>query len=303
MVEENWELPPAEHPIGVYLGLVLSSFILGVGSVVLFISIYTLFQSDGLKFTSDFVGRLLLFFGSAYGAIASFSALYNIISFQRTHVKKVEKEFKNFTVYARPLVEEVIRQRLVSQNVANQLEQIKRSDSYGRGSGGGVSSRWNETLVLVAILGNATVGLYLYLDRYPWNMVPYSLIFLAVAWWIVIARHFDFINDARSYYIPAIYVLIVPSLSIVLRGYIELHQVLFVVFVSLVFYIMGMYVYYSKITLGRVPSFVPTRFGGGEVSAAGDVASAGEDVPGDSQSGGNNRLKEFMPPKNNGDDK
>ena len=294
MGEETWELPPAEHPIGVYLGLVLSAFILGIGSVVLFISIYTIFQADGLRFSSDFVGRMLLFFGSAYGAIASVSALYSIIRYQRTQVKKVEKEFKNFTVYARPLVEEVIRQRLVSQNVAEQLEQIKRSEARG-GAGGSVSNKWNETLVLVAILGNVTVGLYLYLDRYPWNMVPYSLIFLAVAWWVVIARHFDFMNDARSWYIPAIYVLIVPSLSIVLRGYIELHQVLFVVFLSLLFYILGMYVYYSKITLGRVPSFVPTRFGG-DNSSVGDGA-------GEVQSQGNNRLKEFMPPKNNGEEK
>ncbi|MFV2040802.1 MAG: hypothetical protein ACC644_02305 [Candidatus Hydrothermarchaeales archaeon] len=298
MGEENWELPPAEHPIGVYLGLVLSAFILGVGSVVLFISIYTLFQADGLRFSSDFVGRLLLFFGSAYGAIASFSAIYNIISFQRAHVKKVEKEFKDFTVYARPLVEEVIRQRLVSQNVSEQLEQMKNRETF-KGPQEKGSTSWNETLILVAILGNATVGLYLYLDRYPWNMVPYSLIFLAIAWWVVIARHFDFINDSRSYYIPAIYVLIVPSLSIVLRGYIELHQVLFVVFVSLVFYILGMYIYYSKITLGRFPSFVPGRFGGGDSSA--EAASDGK-AGGGSQNGGNdNRLKEFLPPKNNGD--
>ncbi|GBE56604.1 hypothetical protein BMS3Bbin16_00813 [archaeon BMS3Bbin16] len=89
--------------------------------------------------------------------------------------------------------------------------------------------------------------------------------------------------------------LIVPSLSIVLRGYIELHQVLFVVFLSLLFYILGMYVYYSKITLGRVPSFVPTRFGG-DNSSVGDGA-------GEVQSQGNNRLKEFMPPKNNGEEK
>jgi hypothetical protein len=296
MENETWEMPPAEHPIGVYLGLILSTFILSIGSVVLFISIYSLFKSEGLKFTSDFVGRLLLFFGSAYGAVASISALYNIVSFQRVHIKKVEKEFKDFTVYARPLVEEVIRQRLVSQNVAEQLEQMKKRESFKEPSAT-VSASWNETLILVAILGNATVGLYLYLDRYPWNMVPYSLIFLAVAWWVVIARHFDFINDSRSYYFPAIYVLIVPSLSIILRGYLELHQVLFLVFFSLVPYILGMYAYYSQITLGRMPSFVPERFRGHLAATVGE--ETGEEGLEDAEAP--KRLQKFMPPKNKGE--
>ncbi len=296
MGNETWEMPPAEHPIGVYLGLILSSFILGIGSIVLFISLYSLFKSEGLKFTSDFVGRLLLFFGSAYGAVASVSALYNIVSFQGVRIKKVEKEFKDFTVYARPLVEEVIRQRLVSQNVAQQLEQMKKRETFKEPSER-VSATWNETLILVAILANATVGLYLYLDRYPWDMVPYSLIFLAVAWWVVIARHFDFLNDSRSYYIPAIYVLIIPSLSIILRGYLELHQVLFLVFFSLVPYILGMYTYYSQITLGRMPSFVPERFRGS--GSAPDREETGEESLEEGEAP--ERLQRFMPPKNKGD--
>jgi hypothetical protein len=296
MGDEIWEMPPAEHPIGVYLGLVLSSFILGIGSVVLFISLYSLFKSEGLKFTSEFVGRLLLFFGSAYGAVASISALYNIVSFQGVRIKKVEKEFKDFTVYARPLVEEVIRQRLVSQNVAQQLEQMKKRETFKEPSER-VSATWNETLILVAILANATVGLYLYLDRYPWDMVPYSLIFLAVAWWVVIARHFDFMNDSRSYYIPAIYVLITPSLSIILRGYLELHQVLFLVFFSLVPYILGMYTYYSQITLGRMPSFIPERFRGS--GSAPDGEERGEENLEETEAPA--RLKKFMPPRNKGD--
>jgi hypothetical protein len=296
MGNETWEMPPAEHPVGIYLGLILSSFILGVGSIVLFISLYTLFNSEGLKFTSDFVGRLLLFFGSAYGAVASISALYNIVSFQGVRIKKVEKEFKDFTVYARPLVEEVIRQRLVSQNVAQQLEQMKKRETF-KGPSERISATWNETLILVAILANATVGLYLFLDRYPWDLVPYSLIFLAVAWWVVIARHFDFLNDSRSYYIPAIYVLIIPSLSIILRGYLELHQVLFLVFFSLVPYILGMYTYYSQITQGRMPSFIPERFKGS------GSAPEGEETWEESLEEGEapERLQKFMPPRNKGD--
>jgi hypothetical protein len=297
MVEETWELPPAEHPIGVYLGLILSSFILGVGSIVLFVSLYTLFITEGFRFTSDFIGRLLLFFGSTYGAFASITALYNIISFQRAHVKKVEKEFKDFTVYARPLVEEVIRQRLVSQSVAQQLEQMKRAETY-KGPTEKASVKWNETLILIAILGNVTVGLYLFLDRNPWNLVPYSLIFLAIAWWVVIARHFDLLDDSRSYYIPAIYVLLIPSLSIILRGYLQLNQVLFVVFFSLLPYILGMYTYYSYITLGRLPSFLPERFRGPESLAALEGAGMEELSNGTEPS---KRLQEFMPPKNKGE--
>jgi hypothetical protein len=294
MEDESWELPPAEHPIGVYLGLVLSSFILGLGAVVLFISLYSLFKTEGFNLTTDFIGRLLLFFASAYGAVASMSALYNIAAYQRTHVKKVEKEFKGFTVYARPLIEEVIRQRLVSQNVMQQLEQMRKTKTFTGTSEKG-TSRWNETLILVAILGNATVGLYLFLDRYPWDLVPYSLIFLAVAWWIVIARHFDFLNDSRSYYLPAIYILIVPSLSIILRAYLELHQVLFVVFISLVIYIIAMYTYYSHIILGVLPSFIPNRFRGGDSP----VKNAA--VINNGLKNGNNKIEEFMPPKKNGE--
>ncbi|MFQ5800421.1 MAG: hypothetical protein ACE5HH_01710, partial [Candidatus Hydrothermarchaeales archaeon] len=294
MEDETWELPPAEHPIGVYLGLILSSFILGVGSIVLFISIYALFKAEGFHLTSNFIGRILLFFGSAYGTVASLTALYNMVRFQRLHVKKVEKEFKDFTVYARPLVEEVIRQRLVSQNIAQQLEQMKKAEVF-KGRAEKVTARWNETLILVAIMGNVTVGLYLYLDRYPWNMVPYSLIFLAVAWWAVIARHFDFINDSRSYYIPAIYVLIIPSLSIILRAYLELHQVLFLVFFSLVPYILGMYIYYSHVVLGQLPSFIPGRFRGPEQPEELEGESK-EDETAEHKTP--RKLQEFMPPKN-----
>lgn len=298
MGEETWELPPAEHPIGVYLGLVLSTFILGVGSVVLFLSIYSIFKNSGFNFTSEFIGRILLFFGSSYGALSSLSALYSMVSFQRTHVKKVEKEFKDFTIYARPLVEEVIRQRLVSQGITEQLEQLQRAERKGGSvTSKGVASREYETLVLVAILANITVGLYLYHDRNPWTFVPYSLMILAFGWWFVVARYFDFIRDPRSWYIPAIYILIVPSLSIILRGYLDLHQVLFIVFASLIPYILGMYTYYSSITLGQLPSFIPQRFKGSSGSQGPeDVRSHDEGNESDLD-----RLREFMPPKNKGE--
>jgi hypothetical protein len=303
MGDEIWELPPAEHPIGVYLGLILSSFILGLGSVVLFISIYVIFKTEGFHLTSNFVGRILLFFGSAYGTVASLSALYNMAKLQHKQTRKIEKEFKDFTVYARPLVEEVIRQRLVSQKVAQQLDQMKKTETY-KGVSEKVSARWNETLILIAIMGNVTVGLYLYLDRYPWGMVPYSLIFLAIGWWIVIARHFDFINDVRSYYLPAIYILIIPSLSIVLRAYLQLHQVLFLVFFSLVPYVLGMYAYYSYTLLGQLPSFIPERFRSAEppleFEGKFDERMIGKEEP-EREKEPKNRLQEFMPPKDKGE--
>jgi hypothetical protein len=295
MGEETWELPPAEHPVGVYFGLILSSIILGVGSFVLFLSIFAIFKTEGFRLTSQFIGRLLLFFASTYGAVASISALYNIVRFQRLHSKKVEKEFKNFTYYARPLVEEVIRQRLVSQNVSEHLEQMKKAKEFKRESEMG-STKWNETLILIAILGNLTVGLYLFHDRNPWVFVPYSLILLALAWWVVIARHFDFMDDPRSYYIPAIYVLLVPSLSIVFRGYLPQEQVLFIVFFLLLPYILGMYTYYSHIVLGRLPSFIPERYRGPE-----SQEEAVEDIVNNYDKERPNRLHEFMPPKNKGD--
>ncbi len=295
--EQKWDLPPAEHPIGVYLGLLLSTLILGVGSAVLFISIYTIFQKDGFNLTSDFVGRILLFFASAYGAISALTALYNMVSFQRRYTKKVEKEFKEFTVYARPLVEEVIRQRLVSQKISEQLDQLKKSEKISGETENGVgAARWNETLILVALLGNISVGLYLYLERYPWELVPYSLIVLAVAWWIVIARHFEFVSDSRSYYLPAIYILIIPSLSIILRAYMDLHQVLFFVYLSLIPYLLGMYAYYSHVTTGHLPSFLPDflkeRVEG--VSQEKKEATSAENTA-------SGKLKEFMPSKKKGE--
>ncbi len=295
MEGETWELPPAEHPIGVYLGLVLSFIILGIGSVVLFLSIYSLFQTEGFRLTSDFVGRILLFFGSSYGAIAALTALYKIVKTQSHYSKKVEKEFRDFTVYARPLVEEVIRQRVVSQRISEQLEQLKKTQEIVTPSETS-RNRWNETLVLIAILGNASVGLYLFLDRYPWELVPYSLIFLAFGWWLVIARHFDLISETRSYYIPAIYILIVPTLSIVLRAYLELHQVLFFVFFSLVPYIISMYTYYSYIALGKLPSYVPEKFFGKELENA-DLSKEKKYEENDAPEG----LKKFMPPNNKGE--
>jgi len=286
MGDETWTLPSPEHPLGVYLGLAVSAFILGVGSAVLFLSIYQLFKSQGFSLSTDFLVRLILFFGSAYGAGASVAALYRMVSLHRAQVRKVEKEFKDFTVYARPLIEEVIRQRLTSQRLASQLEQLKKGREM-RAEGQG-PTRWYETLILIAILANISVGLYLYLDRYPWQVVPYSLIVLAFAWFLVIARHFEMLSDIRAWYVPAVYVLILPSLSIILRGYLALHQVLFLVFLTLVVYILAMYSYYSYVSLGQLPTFIPERFrapGKGEAAEEGETPSL------------EGKLEEFLPPR------
>jgi hypothetical protein len=297
MEESNWELPAEEHSVGVYIGLAIGAIVLGVGSAILFITIYDGFKKEGLQITSLFVLRALLFFGSVYATLASVVALRNIVSLQRFRTTKVGKEFKNFTLYARPLIEEVILQRILTQQIAQQLEQTKKAETYKEFSRKG-ATRWNETLVLIAIMASLSIGLFLYHDNHPFGLVPYSLVFLAIGWWVVIARHFEFLNDTRSFYIPAIYVLIVPSLSIILRAYIQIHEALFVVFFSLLPYVLGMYIYYGYITLGMLPTFIPSRFRGFEPPIK------SEDVKKEEQSKENevkDRLLEFMPPNNKGD--
>jgi len=253
--ESVFELPPAEHPIGVYVGLLIAFVILGIGSAVLFLSVYSIFKTQGLVFSNLLVFRLLVMFASAYGAVSSVAALYTMMQFQKRYVKKVDKEFKDFITYARPLVEEIIRQRIISYRITDQLDQIKRAQQTKPSPT--AHMKWYEFLIAVALLGNISLGLYLYAMDNPWTIAPYTVIILAMGWWLAFAWYFDLLTDISAFYLPAIYIVMLTPLSIMLRAYLGITEVVFVVFITLVVYILLLYTYYSYISFGTLPTFIP----------------------------------------------
>lgn len=255
--EDGFELPPAEHPVGVYIGLIIAFIILGIGSASLFLSLYNIFKENGLTLNSLVIFRLLVMFASFYGAFACVAALNSIIKTQQRYVRKVDREFRDFITYARPLVEEIIRQRIIAHRIADELEEVKKlhkaKPSYS------TNLKWYELLILIAILGNISVGLYLHLINNPWTLVPYSVIILALAWYFVFAWYFDLLFDVAAFYIPAIYIVVLSPLSIILRAYIGLENVVYLVFLSLAAYVLIIYTYYSYLAFGTLPSFIPTN--------------------------------------------
>ncbi|MEE8168434.1 MAG: hypothetical protein V3T58_06135 [Candidatus Hydrothermarchaeales archaeon] len=259
------ELPPEEHPIGIYAGLAIGAFILGVGTLVLFRDMTIAFKKEGLKITLVWIFRLLLMLTSAYASLACAIGLFRLIGLQKTLVRKVDKEFRDFVMYARPLVEEIIRQRIIGEKIIESLDKFR---SYREMEGEKLRfeereppmtlgfPRWGEFLLFVALLSNISIGLFLYSIDFPWRLVPYSVIILAVMWWVVMAKYFGLLLDIRSYYLPAIFILVMPSLSIILRAYILPFQAVYVVFLIMFIYILVMYLHYNYLITGRLPEFV-----------------------------------------------
>ncbi len=258
------KLPPEEHAIGIYAGLAMGAFVLGIGALVLFRDMLTIFQREGLKITLVLVFRFLLMLISAYASLACVFGLFRIIGLQRMLARKVEKEFRDFVMYARPLVEEVIRQRIVGERMLESFEKfrmgrsiegekIRFEDREAPIAAG--FPKWGEFLLFVALLSNISIALFLYSVEFPWRLVPYNVIILAVMWWMVMARYFELLMDIRSYYLPAIFILMMPSFSILLRGYVLPFQSVYVVFSIMFLYILGMYLHYSYLVTGNVPEF------------------------------------------------
>lgn len=253
--DESFELPPAEHPVGIYVGLIIAFIILAIGSMSLFLSLYNIFKENGLTLSNFVIFRLLVMFASFYAAFACLAALSSIIKTQQRYVRKIDKEFRDFITYARPLVEEIIRQRIIAHRIADELEEVKKmhkaKPSYS------TNLKWYELLILVAILANISVGLYLHLINNPWTLVPYSVIILALAWYFVFAWYFDLLFDVAAFYIPAIYIVVLSPLSIILRAYIGADNVVYLVFLSLAAYVLIIYAYYSYLAFGTLPTFIP----------------------------------------------
>jgi hypothetical protein len=254
------DLPPAEHAVGIYIGLLIGGLVLGIGASLLFRDLFLTFTTRGIKIDELILFRIFLFFAASFAAAACFIGFYRMLFLQKLQVRKVDREFKDFTMYARPLVEEIIRQRIISENLSEKLDNISRKAGFGDKSVYDEGppalrelAKRGEFLTSVAVLSSMSIGLFIYLERHPWELVPYSLIIMAVAWWYVTARYFDLNYDIRSYYFPAMFILLMPSLSIILRAFIRPYQVVYLVFALLFLYVWAMYTYFDYITGGKAP--------------------------------------------------
>jgi len=262
------ELPPEEHAIGVYVGLAAGGLVLGIGGLVLFRGLLFEMSAEGLKFTTQTIFRSILMLASIYASLACLFALRRLIGLQQSQVKKVDEEFRDFVIYARPLIEEIIRQRVVGERISERLDQLYRlREMEGeRGIPSSVaattpgSTRWQEFLLFAALLANISIGLFIYLERHPWRLVPYTIVILAVAWWFLLAKYFELLHDVKTYYIPAIFILILPTLSIILRAFTEPFVVLFYVYAALFVYIVVIYVYFKYLVTGEFPTLAPSQF-------------------------------------------
>lgn len=244
---------PEQQDAGTYIGLLLGGIILTTGTAVLFSDLYSTFSTKGIDITFAIIFRMGLMLATAYGAISCFFALYRLAYLNRMFSKKIEEEFEDFVLYTRPFVEEVVRQRLAVEAVIAKLETLeKRSiESHPpRESQNLITSKWWEFLFFVALLTNISIGLYVYLEAHPFEMVPYSVIILGIAWWVLMAKYFGLLFDPRAIYIPAFFVAALPTLSILLRIILAPYQALFVVFLVLFFYVAAMYYYYRYLTTG-----------------------------------------------------
>lgn len=265
------ELPEEEHPLGIYIGLIVGFLILGTSTFILSKELIVELNKEGIDLTRVLLTKILLMLFSAYAALACLFGFFRIVNIQRTQVKRRDAEFRDFITHAKPLVEEVIRQRIIGEKLLKELERLQISiknkedklQSIGErvaGSeapaGRGFIDKWGEFLLFVALLSSASVGLFVYLEQHPWEMVPYSTILLAFAWWLMFARYFGLIFDIRSYYVPAVFILVVPSTAIILRAFMEAYQALFVVYVLLVVYIYSMYLHFKYIVTGELPEFM-----------------------------------------------
>lgn len=253
---------PEQQDSSTYIGLLLGGIILATGAIVLFGDLYSTFGTKGIDITIALIFRMGLMLVCAYGAISCFFALYRIASLNRMLSKKIGEEFEDFVLYTRPFIEEVIRQRLAVEKVIDKLEVMEKRNiesASSRDESQNLTTKWWEFLFFVALLTNISIGLYVYLEAHPYEMVPYSVIILGIAWWILMAKYFDLLFDPRGIYIPAFFIAFLPTVSIVLQIILAPYQALFVVFLVLFFYVAATYYYYKFLTTG-IPLFSITKF-------------------------------------------
>lgn len=250
-------MPSVEQNDYLYAGLLSGGLILGIGAVVLFSDIISTF-SAGIELTTILIFRLLLMLLSAYGSASCFIGFFKIAKMRKTMSKKVSEEYEDFILYATPLVEEVIRQRIVGELIIEKLEALGAlGKKLGREASATVLSAplpsWAKFQLAVTLLGTASVGLFVFLEAHPWELVPYSVLILSFLWYLAIAGYFGLLKDQRSYYIPAIFIALLPTASLLLRIVLQQYQVLYVVFIILGIYIFLMVVHFEYLVTGRKP--------------------------------------------------
>ncbi len=252
------KIPPIERNKELYAGLLSGGLILGIGAAVLFSDILNMF-STGIELSTILIFRLLLMLLSAYGSASCFFSFIKMVKLEKAQSKKVSEEYEDFILYARPLVEEVIRQRIVGELIIEKLEAL---DYFGKKHAGErqdntiISSpvpSWAMFQLFAILLGTATVGLFVFLEAHPWELVPYSVLILSFLWYLAIGGYFGLLRDQRSYYIPAIFIALLPTISLLLRIKLQQYQVLWVVFLTLGFYIFLMIMYFEYLLTGRLP--------------------------------------------------
>lgn len=242
-----------------FFGVLIAIIILILVAVVLFTQI-TSGLKQGQVLTGDNIFRGGLFLASAFAIFSCVKAIIALNDIKKNNVSNVEETFQDFATFASPLVQEVIVARMVNEKLIGRLDELQGLVNYQTSKKGfeQESLNWGEFLMQVGLLGSTSVGLFVFLDQHPFNLVPYSLMLLAVAWYLIIANFFDAWEDTRSYYIVAIFMLTVPSLSIALRAVFEYNQALYYTFVALLIYVYALYSYIKYIKTGLLPKSVQT---------------------------------------------
>jgi hypothetical protein len=241
------------------VGILIAIIILSLVAVVLFTQITSgLKQGEVLTGENIFRGGLLV--ASAFAIFSCVRAAVRINDIKKTTVSKVEETFQDFATFASPLVQEVIVARMVNEKLIEKLDSMQEMTYYQTSKKvfDQQSLNWGEFLMQVGLLGSASVGLFVFLDQHPFNLVPYSLMILAIAWYVIIANFYNAWEDTRSYYIVAIFMLTVPSLSIALRAVFEYNQALYYTFVALLIYVYALYSYIKYIKTGLLPKSIQT---------------------------------------------
>ncbi|VVB85350.1 Uncharacterised protein [uncultured archaeon] len=241
------------------VGIIVAIIILILVAVVLFTQITSgLKQGEGL--TGENIFRGALFVASVFAIFSCTRAIITINDSKKTKTSNIEETFQDFATFASPLVQEVIVARMVNEKLIERLDALQGSVNYETSKKvfDQESLNWGEFLMQVGLLGSASVGLFVFLDQHPFNLVPYSLMLLAIGWYVIIANFFNAWEDSRSYYIVAIFMLIVPSLSIALRAVFEYNQALYYTFIGLLIYVYALYSYIKYIKTGLLPKSIQT---------------------------------------------
>ncbi|HYN44789.1 MAG TPA: hypothetical protein VER35_02200 [Candidatus Limnocylindrales bacterium] len=246
---------PEEKNRNIYVGLLLGGIILGIATIALLQDILTIF-SKSIEISAILIFRILLMVSSAYASASCFIGFFNMYKLEKGMSGKVKGEYNDFLLYARPLIEEVIRQRIVGEKIIEKMEALDAIEKNKHAVNSGVSSslpRWAKFQFFAILIGMASVGLFVFLEAHPWELVPYTVLILSFLWYLVVGGYYGVLKESRSYYIPALFIAILPTMSMILRLQLRQYQVLYIVFLTIGLYLFLMVSYFEYIVTGRLP--------------------------------------------------